>query len=72
MTASREWSDINGLVFIVIGILWLLWNGIQNLENRLSRISNNQVRSILSNIFPEYLPDLSSNEIFYLKVKVEV
>ena len=46
--------------------------GIKDLENGLSRRTANQIRSILSNILPEYKPDLASNEPVYLRVKAEV
>lgn len=45
--------------------------GIKELEQGLSAKTANQVRSILSNILPEYKPDLSSNEPVYLSVKTE-
>ena len=45
--------------------------GIKDLEVGLSGRTANQVRSILSNILPEYKPDLSSNEPIYLRVKTE-
>ena len=44
---------------------------IKELEQGLSAKTANQVRSILSNILPEYKPDLSSNEPVYLSVKTE-
>jgi FlaA1/EpsC-like NDP-sugar epimerase len=43
--------------------------GIKGLEKSLSGRSANQIRSILSNILPEYNPELSSKEPIYIKVK---
>ena len=44
---------------------------IKDLEIGLSGRTANQVRSILSNILPEYQPDLASNEPIYLRVRKE-
>ncbi len=45
--------------------------GIKDLKNGLSGRSANQVRAILSNILPEYKPNLDSNEPVYLRLKAE-
>jgi Predicted nucleoside-diphosphate sugar epimerases len=46
-------------------------SGIKELENGLSGRTANQVRTILSSIFPEYKPNLASNEPVFLRVKAE-
>ncbi len=52
-------------------ILTSIIHDVKDLEDGLSGRTANQVRSLLSSILPEYVPDLTSNEPVYIRVKAE-
>ena len=52
-------------------IIEFLNNGINNLEVEFSQKSAKQIRTILSTLFPEYSPQISSGEPIYMNIKAE-